>query len=93
MSSLGTDMVTVSVGSPGKKQFSVLPSSAVSAGRLPVNDIVELKQVVLLLSVTMRVTPLTVTDGRAITVPACTLMLLLNRSLLHAKKARSLVQV
>ena len=93
MSSLGTDMVTVSVGSPGKKQFSVLPSSAVSAGRLPVNDIVELKQVVLLLSVTMRVTPLTVTDGRAITVPACTLMLLLNRSLLHAKTARSLVQV
>ena len=79
---LGAAMVTVSVGSPGKEQLNVLPSSA---GRLPVNVKVELRQDVLLLSVTMRVTPLTVTDGIVTAVSACTLILLLNKSLLHAR--------
>ena len=93
MCSLGTVMLIVSVGSPAKEQLSVLPSSAVSAGRLPVKVRVELKQVALLLSVTMRVTPLTVTDGRVTGDPTCTLILLLNRSLLHARAPTSLVQV
>ena len=95
MYSLGTStiIVIVSVGSPGKEQFSVVPSSAVNDDRLPVNVRVEFKQAVLLLSVTMRVTPLTVTDGIVTAVPACTLILPLNKSLLHTRASRSLVQV
>ena len=90
MCSLGTIIVIVSVGSPGKEQFSVLP---LSAGRLPVNVRVEFKQAVLLLSVTMRITPLTVTDGIVTAVSACTLILPLNKSLLHTRASQSLVQV
>ena len=94
MCSLGTAMVTVSVGSTAKEQFSVLPSSAVSNDELPVNVRLELKQIELLLSVTMRVTPLTVTDDGIVTGdPSCILILSLNRSLLQARAATSLVQV
>ena len=93
MCSLGTAMVTVSVGSTAKEQFSVLPSSAVSNDELPVNVRLELKQIELLLSVTMRVTPLTVSDGRVTGDPSCILILSLNRSLLQARAATSLVQV
>ena len=78
---------------PVEVQLSVTPFSVVSDVRLPLKVIVELRHKTSLLLLSVKVTPLTVDDGRDTIAPTTTRKSLANTKLLQVRSLSSLLQV